>query len=509
MSILSKYLLKLHLVPFVFALSACTSILLLNQIAKRLPDLLGKGLPVMVIVEVFALSVPFLVAMTLPMAVLVAVLYTVSRLAAENEITALQAGGVSWGRVARPLLAAGLVMTALAFLFSDQVLPRSNHRLRMLLTDINRTKPTFALEEQIMNEVQRNRWFLRASQIDRATYALRDVTIYDLTNQMRKRTIYADSGSMAFDSTQTDLYLTLHDGMMHESNRADRRQFQVMNFRKKVIRVEGVGGNFNRSVNDRFKGDREMGVCEMDSVIVAAQTEEGSVERRATGIELNSLRGLVGLASVPVDTVGPVPQGQWYCRTLRSALRSIADWLAPAAEAQTGRIQDPKTDAVFEHLNEPGRVAYATGASPPRISSATVLRDRAHSAEIRAANYLVEIHKKYAIAAASIVFVIVGLPIAILFPRAGVGLVISASLAAFAIYYVGLIAGESLGNQLVVNPSWAMWTPNFVFSTIGLLGLYHVRTRATRREQRGASWFARTPEVPRAVSTSKSPLPSG
>ncbi len=105
MSILSKYLLKLHLVPFVFAMSACTSILLLNQIARRLPDLLGKGLLVMIIVEVFALSVPFLVAMTLPMAVLVTVLYAVSRLAAENEITALQAGGVSWGRLARPLLA--------------------------------------------------------------------------------------------------------------------------------------------------------------------------------------------------------------------------------------------------------------------------------------------------------------------------------------------------------------------------------------------------------------------
>ncbi len=504
MSILTKYLLKLHLVPFVFAMSACTSILLLNQIAKRLPDLLGKGLPVIVIVEVFALSVPFLVAMTLPMAVLVTVLYTVSRLAAENEITALQAGGVSWGRLARPLLGAGLVMTALAFLFSDQVLPRSNHRLRTLLTDINRTKPTFSLEEQIINEVQRNRFFLRANQIDQATYTLRDVTIYDLTHATRKRTIYADSGSMAFDSAQTDLYLTLYDGMMHESSRTDRRQFQVMNFRQKVIRVEGIGGNFNRSVNDHFKGDREMRVCEMDSVIVGARTEKGSAERRAAGIELNSLRGLVGLASVTVDTVGPVPQGQMYCR----ALRSIADWLAPAAEAQTGRTQNPRMDAVFEHLNEPGRVAYATGASPPRIASAKVLRDRAHSAKIRAANYLVEVHKKYAIAAASIVFVIVALPIALLFPHAGVGLVISVSLGAFAMYYVGLIGGESLGNQLVVSPFWAMWTPNFVFGAIGLLGLYHVRTRATRRRPRWARRFAGTPKAPGAVSRSRSPLPS-
>ncbi len=105
MTILSRYLLRLHLVPFLFALSALTGILLLNQIAKRIGDLVGKGLPWTVIFEVFALSVPFLVAMTLPMAALVAVLYTVSRLTAENEITAFKAGGISVSRMVRPSLA--------------------------------------------------------------------------------------------------------------------------------------------------------------------------------------------------------------------------------------------------------------------------------------------------------------------------------------------------------------------------------------------------------------------
>lgn len=476
--ILSRYLLKLHLVPFVYALSACTSILLLNQVAKRLPDLLGKGLPWTVIVEVFALSVPFLVAMTLPMAVLVTVLYTVSQLAAENEIAAFQAGGVSFGRLLRPLLVAGAAMTVVAFLFSDQVLPRSNHRLRALLTDINRTKPTFSLDEQVINEIQRNRFFLRANQIDQATFRLRDVTIYDLTNQTRKRTIYADSGSMAFDSAQTDLYLTLHDGLMHESDRADPRQFRVMNFRQEVIRVEGIGSNFERGDNDRFRGDREMGVCDMDSVIVAAQTEMESAQRRAAGIELNSLRGLVGLAPVPFDTVGPAARSQLYCRVLRT----VGEWLTPRqAQAQEQPPQNKAQSDLLDHLNEPGRVAFITGARPPRVASARVLRDRARSARIRAAVYLVEVHKKYAIAVASLVFVIAGLPIAIMFPRAGVGLVISVSLGAFAIYYMGLIGGESLADQLVVSPFWAMWTPDLVFGAVGLAGLWHLRTRATRR----------------------------
>ena len=90
-----------------------TSLLLLQYIARRFGDLVGKGLSWQVITEFFLLSIPFTVAMTLPMAVLVAVLYAFSRLASENEITALKAGGVSTRSLLRPaLVAASLAILA-------------------------------------------------------------------------------------------------------------------------------------------------------------------------------------------------------------------------------------------------------------------------------------------------------------------------------------------------------------------------------------------------------------
>ena len=74
MKILNRYVLKEHLGPLAFSLTALTSLLLLNYIAKQFGNLVGKGLPWSVIVEFFVLSIPFTVAMTLPMAVLVSVL---------------------------------------------------------------------------------------------------------------------------------------------------------------------------------------------------------------------------------------------------------------------------------------------------------------------------------------------------------------------------------------------------------------------------------------------------
>src|SRR5216110_564154 len=102
---ISRYLLRQHIAPLGFALAALTSLMLIQQIAKQLSSLLGKGLPTSVIIEVFLLSVPFIVAVTLPMAVLVAVLHVFTRLASDNEITALQAGGVSVTRLVAPVLA--------------------------------------------------------------------------------------------------------------------------------------------------------------------------------------------------------------------------------------------------------------------------------------------------------------------------------------------------------------------------------------------------------------------
>src|SRR6266576_54878 len=139
--ILSRYILRQHIPPLLYALSALTCAMLVNQIAKQFGNFVGKGLPWGVIFEVFALSIPFIVAMTLPMAVLVAVMYTFSHLAADNEVTAMKANGISIGRILAPVLGGAALMSVISLFWNDQVLPRSNHTLRTLLVDIQHTEP--------------------------------------------------------------------------------------------------------------------------------------------------------------------------------------------------------------------------------------------------------------------------------------------------------------------------------------------------------------------------------
>src|SRR5438552_5363818 len=265
--ILSRYILRQHIPPLGYALAALTFAMLVNQVAKQFGNFVGKGLPWSVVCEVFALSIPFIVAMTLPMAVLVAVLYTFSHLAADNEVTAMKASGISIGRVLAPVLGGATLIAVVALIWNDQILPRSNHALRTLLVDIQRKKPTFQLKEQVINEVVAGQFFLRAARIDPAANTLIDVTIYDLEDPDRRRIITADSGRMAYTPGGTDLYLTLRDGEVHEVKRTDPELLNRTFYSVNRIKVAGVSNHFEKSQKDEYRGDRVKTICAMEEMV--------------------------------------------------------------------------------------------------------------------------------------------------------------------------------------------------------------------------------------------------
>ena len=487
--LLRWYLLRQLAAPFLFALTALTSLMLLSQIAKKFGSLVGKGLPWTVIGEVFALSVPFIVAMTLPMAVLVAVLYAFSHLAADNEITAMRASGISVYQILAPVLAWGVFMAAFNFAFVDQVLPRSNARLRNLLIDIGRKKPTFELQEQVINEVPPSQYFLRANRIDGATGRLREVTIYDVGSDASRRIIYADSGLMAYAEGQTDLSLRLYDGSIHQYRPVDPTGFQLTYFRVNDIRVKNVFDELERNTSESVRGDREMSTCEMLEVIQDADREEAEALRDRRALLLDDLRALLVLPPIEAaDTslhVAPVPA---YCGWFQAVQKLVLPRTAEAQVAAQAQGRGPPVQGRAAPV-ERRSAAQSQGRVPPAplprnagLQQASLSNwsltasalDRGRDAERRAARYAVEIHKKWAISTACISFVIIGIVMALRFPRGGIGLVIGGGLLVFSIHYVGLTAGESLADRGLVEPWAAMWAPNILLTVLGVLGLIRV-----------------------------------
>lgn len=529
MKILTKYVIREHIGPLTFTLSALTALMILNQVAKQFGQLVGKGLSWGVIGEFFYLSLPFIVAMTMPMAVLLAVLYAFSRLAAENEITALRANGVTTFRIIRPVMMGGVVLALAMLLFNDQVLPRANHRLRTLQTDIARKKPTFALREQVINEVIPGRIFLRTGHIDDATNKMREVFIYNFEDPARRKTIYADSGQMGLTRDQSTLQMTLHHGWVLQVSRDDPETLERLYFNTDLVRVRGVANKFEKTKHDTYKGEREMTVCEMNR-----QYQAGVRELQVARYDLATLLGNAARFAATGQPPGPssrAPQhdqrtsGALYCDMITRVLgwfgvqQVEAAELPPAQQATarpapaTRTPQAGRAPAGTARTAPPPATAESVRARPdsvprnpaqlaPVVSRAQleVMQSRIEDARQTVSRYEVEIQKKFALAAACVVFVLFGAPIALRFPRGGVGLVIGVGLVSFSLYYVCLVAGETLADKLILSPFWAMWAANAIFGVIGVVMLVRVqRHGATARggDVREAidtvrGWFARS-----------------
>lgn len=454
--IASRYILKEHLGPLSFSLGALTSLLLLNYIARKFGDLVGKGLPSRVIAEFFVLSVPFTVAMTLPMAVLVSTLYAFSRLAAENEITAFKASGVAMRRLLVPVLWAATGLAALMVAFNDIVLPAANHRLAVLQNDVARARPTFALRDQVINQVGERPFYLRASHVDQATNRMRDVTIYDLT-QATPRTVRADSGTLALAPNHRDLTLTLYDGEIEQVGVGKPDDLTRTFYKVQLARVRDVakGAEITDPRAQTYKSDREMTICELDASFQGERFKVLAARQELSIALADSLRRPhtnVAIARTPAPSVGRL-----YCM----AKAHLASAVARVALPKQARAQGIKSAVVA-----PDTAAYARAMN---ASVVAVARLRVGEAEVAMNGYDVEIHKKFALAVACISFVLLGAPLALRFPRGGVGMVLGVSLGVFATYYAFLIAGQELAQRGTVAPWLAMWGADILFTAVGLI----------------------------------------
>jgi lipopolysaccharide export system permease protein len=347
---------------------------------------------------------------------------------------------------------------------------------------------------------------------------------------------------MAMSANQADLMLTLYSGAVLDVPMQNPEQLQRLYFDTQVIRVRGVGNEFEKTTNDTFKGEREMSVCEMERNAAMARNEfalaKKDFQKTLALAKERKVKLSKEILSTPLKMPLDIGIGRAYCALLEKTKVKALTAQIPAPPHPIPQQQDSvkaRTDSIRAHIDAeagqtkidsaappisgrirglpsamngvmPGRMraprmpvtpdagnaapsagipAPAPGETPPSSLGVTqaagpvvtaVIPGQAEAAHLRVTDtlrslnrYDVEIQKKFALAAACFIFVLLGAPIALRFPRAGVGLTIGVSLVVFGLYYVGLIAGESLARRGIVPPVVSMWIANWVFGALALI----------------------------------------
>ncbi len=419
MKILQSYILKEHLAPFLFGLAIITFVLVMEFIIEILNLIITRGLSVVTVLEVFALNLAWMLALSIPMAVLVATLMAFGRLSADNEVLALKANGVSLYKIVLPVILASILLTVGMIFFNNLVLPEANHKARLLMTDIQQKRPTLNIKEGVfLTDIPG--YYILIKKVDPKSSDISGITIYEQKDRYFPRTILAERGKIEFSSDRNTLILTLYKGEVHEMDEAQLGQYRRLTFDKQILFFTDIGSQLVRSSSD-FRTDREMSASMMKKEVAKIKPEITTQGKRLKELTKKAIN----------EVLSPSSSG--------SSNLSAAQVVINSFKKQQ------------ELLREIQAVHFNLKDAKKRINSIWV-----------------EIHKKYSIPVACLVFVLLGAPLGIMAKRGGMVIALSLSLGFFILYWAFLIAGEELADRQIISAFWAMWSANFLMGAAGL-----------------------------------------
>jgi len=386
--------------------------------------LIGKGLGVWVIIKLITFNLAWMVVLVVPMATLVSTLMAFGSMSQNNEITILKSSGVSLKKMMAAPFIASIVVAYLLFLFNNDVLPDANHQAKVLMEDISRQKPTLSLQPGVFSQDVAN-YAILAREIDKSTNELQNVVIYDYTNPTRVDVVTAQRGKIYFSKDQSKLIMDLWNGEIHESDAVQTNYYREIKFQKHRIIMNGDQFSFQQSAPGAPRGDRELSTGAMVTIIDSLNQIRNNALKNLT-VETNKY--------MFIDTASALNPANFPKSVSRNLL----------------------------YLNALQQIRTAQNVITANYRVWQSIQDEINS-------YTVEVHKKYALPVACIVFILIGAPLGVMVRKGGFGIAASISLFFFVVYWAFLIGGEKLADRNIITPFWGMWSANILLVIVGLL----------------------------------------
>ena len=443
MSTLNKYLIKQSFIPFMLSVGVITTVLFLQFLIRAIDRFLGKGLDVFTILEYLYLNLAWIIALSVPMSLLISSVMTYGRMSQDNEITALKSAGVNLFSIIKPALWFGSIVGFLLCLFNNFILPDMNYNARLLARDIYQKKPELTIEPGYFVDMI-PQYTMIVKELDGKEF--KDVKIFSKNTSSEQTTIYAERGSL--DSKGGIITVNLQNGEIHEIDLENYDHYRKIKFGTHQIIISIDDLLLNRT-SEANRTDREMKVPAMIEKIQQNKLSIEQIKNRITTVKQD-----IGINSDNEMT-----------------LRNIID------EIENLKNNDmPKNEETREYNKDIPIAEYEQNEKMRSLNNnARQFQNEFTLIENYEKNnnkYLVEIHKKFTLAVACILFTLVGAPLGILVRKGGITIASALSITFFLIYYILLIWGEQLADRALLDPAIGSWMPNIVLFIVGLIILF-------------------------------------
>ena len=445
---------------FLMTFCICLFIVIMQFLWRYIDELVGKGLSIDVIAELFFYAALSMVPLALPLSILLAALMTFGDLGEHIELTALKSSGISLTTIMKPLAILMAVVAIGAFFFQNNVLPQSQVKMWTLLFSMRQTSPTLDIPEgAVYSQIPGYNIFVKKN--DKEHDKLYGLLIYDVSNgTMSPRIVAADSGRLSMTEDKRHLVLTLFKGSWYEEM-------------KNGAGVNGMGNNLYR--RETFH-DKEI-LIPYDANFTRMDDE--TMRSQYVGKNITELRQTIDSVRLRVDSAATLVLARLRSQPVcgvpseRYVHKDGKSTTVPVPEVKTDKKLD--LDKLFKESSAIEQQQILSNAISQTTTAMQDLQFQGYN--INDDNYIIRRHqiemmKKFTLSLACLIFFFIGAPLGAIIRKGGFGMPIVISVLLFIVYYII----DNMGYKLARDGRWEVWQGMWLSSAVLLpLGVFLTR----------------------------------
>ena len=442
---------------FLMTFCICLFIVMMQFLWRYIDELVGKGLSIDVVAELFFYAALSMVPLALPLSILLASLMTFGDLGEHIELTALKSAGISLTTIMKPLAILITLVAIGAFFFQNNVLPQSQVKMWTLLFSMRQTSPTLDIPEgAVYSQIPGYNIFVKRN--DKERDMLYNLLIYDVSRStLYPRIVTADSGSLSMTEDKRHLVLKLYKGAWYEQ----------------MSGANGVKGLSSDMYRRETFHDKEI-LIPYDANFTRMDDE--AMRSQYVGKNITELQQSIDSISCKVDSAATLIlehiRRQPICgvQQERVVINDGKSTVEPVKEVKLDKPVD--INELLKSLSESEQQHLINQAI---MRSTTQMQDMQFQGyTINDDNYImrrheIELLKKFTLSLACLIFFFIGAPLGAIVRKGGLGMPVVISVILFIIYYII----DNMGYKLARDGRWVVWQGIWLSSAVLLpLGIF-------------------------------------
>ncbi len=460
MNRLNIYVLKQFITPLITTFFIVIFVLLMQFVWMFIDDIVGKGLPTLVVLEFFYYAFLRLILQATPLTILLASIMTFGSLGERLELLSMKAAGISLFKIMRPLIILVIFLTLGAFVFINTVEPEATKKLATLRYDISRKNPAMDLKESIFNFDIKG-LAIKIDKKNKETGMLYGLKIYnhDSDEGGNSNVTTADSGIIAQDTLANALTLTLYSGTSVRNAKEHGKSYdkEKVPLQRDTFAVQVMIFNNNedmkRSNTDIYK--RLWFAKKLPELKQSTDSLRREYDEEVTS-ETRSLH-----------------RGEYK---LGLQLAKDEDFDDLRDSIQLGVID---VDSVFANssLRKQGRYMESAIAFAKRIQQKSDHRQKQYETRwFNIRKHAAETHKRYTIPLSCLIFFFIGAPLGAIIRKGGFGMPVIISIILFIVWYILDTFGKKMATEGITDIWIGMWMSTIILGIVGIFLTYQAAT---------------------------------